>query len=109
MYDDTIKEKFVFLRSRGMPFGKISKELGVAKATLINWNSEFKETISTQQQEFINELREKYKVSVTQSMELFGERLNDIRREIKKKGVGDLKIKQLLELEVNYIKILDDL
>ncbi len=109
MYDDTVKEKFIYLRSRGMSYGKIAKDIKVAKATLVNWNNEFKETISTQNQEYVSELREKYHLSVIQRLEFFGERLNDIRGEIKKKGLGDLKIGQLLGLEAKYIKSLDDL
>jgi len=109
MYDDKVKEKFIFLRARGMSYGKIAKELGVSKAALVNWNNEFKEDISTQHREYKNELREKYHILVIQRMEFFGERLNDVRGEIKKKGLGDLKINQLLGLEVKYIKCLEDL
>ena len=109
MHDDTVKEKFVYLRSRGMSYGKIAKEIKASKATLVKWNNDFKNEISKQRAEFKNELREKYLISDIQRMEFFGERLKNVRSEIKSKGLSDLKINQLLGLEVKYIKCLEGL
>jgi orotate phosphoribosyltransferase-like protein len=40
------KEKFIELRSQGLSFEKISKEINVSKPTLIKWNQEYSQEIS---------------------------------------------------------------
>ena len=92
-----------------MSYGKISKELGVAKSTLLNWNTEFKEDILVQLRDYKNELRDEYQISEIRRMEFFCERLKSVQGEIEKKGLSDLKINQLLGLEVRYLKYLEDL
>lgn len=104
MFDDSTKEKFIELRSTGMSYGRIAKEIDVAKSTLIKWNKDFEEEISKRQDENLNELRDEYLISEIKRVKLFGERLKSVRAEIQKKGLGELKIQQLLALEGKYVK-----
>lgn len=106
MYDDSTKENFIFLRSKGMSYGNIAKEINVGKSTLLKWNKDFEDEISTRRDENLNDLREKYLVSEIHRVELFGERLKSIRAEIQTKGLTELKIGQLLALEMKYAKVL---
>lgn len=108
MFDSSTKEKFIVLRSTGMSYGKIVKEINVAKSTLIKWNKDFEEEISKRRDENLNELRDKYLISEIKRVELFGKRLKSIRSEIQKKGLGELKIHQLLALEGKYVKCLEE-
>ncbi len=34
------KSKFIHLRAKGNSYARITKELGVSKGTLVNWNAE---------------------------------------------------------------------
>ncbi len=104
MFDSSTKEKFIVLRSTGMSYGRIAKEIDVAKSTLIKWNNDFEEEISKRRDEYLNELRDKYLMSEIKRVKLFGERLKSVRAEIQKKGLGELKIQQLLVLEGKYVK-----
>ena len=108
MFDDSMKEKFIVLRARGTSYGNIAKEIKVAKSTLINWNKDFEAEISKRRDENLNDLRDKYLISDIKRIELFGERLKSVRTEIHKKGLGELKIGQLLALEGKYVKILGE-
>ena len=76
----------------------------MAKSTLIKWNKDFEEEISKRQDENLNELRDEYLISEIKRVKLFGERLKSVRAEIQKKGLGELKIQQLLALEGKYVK-----
>lgn len=108
MFDSNTKEKFIVLRSTGMSYGRIAKEIDVAKSTLIKWNNDFEEEISKRRDEYLNELRDKYLISEIKRVKLFGERLKSVRAEIQKKGLGELKIQQLLALEGKYVKCLEE-
>ena len=45
MKDNETKDRFIELRSQGLPFAKIAAELNVSKTALINWERDFKEEI----------------------------------------------------------------
>ena len=107
MYDDSTKENFIFLRSKGMSYGGIAKAIKVGKSTLIKWNKDFEDEISKRRDEHINDLRDKYLISKIHQVKLFGERLKSIRAEIQAKGLSELKITELLALEVKYAKFLE--
>ena len=108
MHGNTIKEKFIYFRSRGMSYGDIAQKIKVSKTTLVSWGKELNEEISTLSSEYKNELREKYKVSDIKRLEFLGERFKSIQDEIAKRGLDDLKINQLLGLEAKYFKHLED-
>ena len=42
-----IKNEFIILRAQGWSFDKISKKLGKAKQTLIDWSKELQDEIKT--------------------------------------------------------------
>ena len=108
MHDSKVKEKFIYFRSRGMSYGEIARKIKVSKTTLVNWGKELNEEISTLSSEYKNELREKYQVSDIQRLEFLGERFKSIQEEIAKRGLGDLKISQLLGLEAKYLKYFEE-
>ena len=39
--DNETKDKFIEMRAKGLSYDKISKQLKVAKSTLISWSKEF--------------------------------------------------------------------
>jgi transposase len=91
-----------------MSYANIAKKIKVAKSTLIKWNKDFEEEILKRRNEHLNDLRDEYLVSEIKRVELFGERLKSVRAEIEKKGLGELKIGQLLALEGKYVKFLEE-
>jgi hypothetical protein len=45
MVEDQKVQEFIALRSRGLSFGRIAEQLGVAKSTLINWSRQHQHLI----------------------------------------------------------------
>lgn len=42
MHDVEVQQKFIQLRSQGLTFDRIAKELNVCRGTLINWSRKFR-------------------------------------------------------------------
>jgi hypothetical protein len=96
------------LRSKGWSYWSIAKAIKVAKSTLIKWNKDFEDEISERRAEHLNDLRDIYHVSEIHRVELFGKRLKSIKAEIQTKGLTELKIGQLLAMEVKYANLLKE-
>ena len=61
MKDEETRRRFMELRAQGLSFTNISKELGVAKQTLINWNMDLREEIEDHKSERPEEVLQEYR------------------------------------------------
>ncbi len=62
-YTVDTKAKFIQLRARGYSLAKISKELGISKPTLINFDKELKERVSLTAKAEEEQLAYEYRIS----------------------------------------------
>lgn len=104
MYSEEIKMKFLELRIQNLSLDKISKEIKVSKQTLIKWNREFSSEITEWKETILEQKLEQYGLSVSGQLDLINERLNIIQKELDKKETLDLDPKELMQMEIQYMK-----
>lgn len=96
MKDMQTKEKFIDLRSQGYSFEKISKELDVSKPTLIKWNSEFSKEITNARFLAVEALLDRFHQMKTARLETFSKMLDNALKELEKRTMSTLTVKELL-------------
>ena len=106
-YPFEIKDRFVEMRASGMTLAKAADELGIARNTALNWETDLKERIEAQRAIHIEELQEKYLISKVKRIELFGERLLAINEELKKRDLSEVSTPKLFEMMIRCMKALD--
>lgn len=96
------KQQFIELRARGYSFAKISLEIKVSKATLIEWSKEesLVRDIHNQKTLLMDELQEKYAITKRHRVEVFGEVLNKLKEELSKRDLSTLSTDKLIGLTI---------
>ena len=97
-----IKNKFISLRSKGLSFDKIAKQLNIAKQTLINWNKDFEEVISNNKALEIEALHEMFFLSREQRIKDFGVLLSNIKKELLNRNLKEVPTDKLLDLFLKF-------
>jgi len=108
MKDQQTKEKFIELRAKGLSFDKISRELRTSKTDFINWSKELQEEIANLKAVELEALQEKYYLAKEKRIELFGEGLKAIKKELEKRDLKDIPTGKLIELLLKYHRILKE-
>ena len=96
------REKFIELRAQGYSFDKISKILGIAKQTLIDWSKEYENEIANLKAMNLELLQEKYFLTKKQRLETFGTLLSNLKKEIIKRDLTEITTDKLLDLFLKY-------
>lgn len=98
MKDQETRERFVMMRAKGRSYATISRELGVAKSTLVNWAKEYREQIGNLQTIESEALMEKHKVLQKHRIESLAKMLKTVEKELQTRdlsGVGDAALVKL--------------
>ena len=96
------KERFIEKRAEGLSYANIAVALKVSKPTLIAWGKELQRDIGNAKTLRMDELFEKYAVAKSKRIEVFGERLNAIMKELDKRDMTDVPTASLLTLALKY-------
>ena len=96
------KETFIELRAKGWSFDKISKELGKAKQTLIDWSKELQDEIANRKALELEALYETYYLQRENRLQGFGAMLSKIKEEVERRDLSDLPTDKLLDLFLKY-------
>ncbi|MFE0301561.1 hypothetical protein [Priestia megaterium] len=100
------KEKFIELRAREVPYEQISKRLQVSKPTLIKWGKELEVEVSNLRALELEVLHEKHYVSRKKRIEFFGEQMDKLNEELKKRSLSEIPTEKLIELQMKTMAIL---
>ncbi|MBI4284166.1 MAG: helix-turn-helix domain-containing protein [Chloroflexi bacterium] len=98
MKDQQTKERFMELRAQGWSFARIAKELKVSKQTLVAWSRELEKQIANLKAIEFEALQEKFWLLKEQRMELFGERLKVLKKELENRDLKEIPTERLFEL-----------
>lgn len=104
MKDLETKDRFVELRASGRSFASISKEIGVAKSTLISWSREMQNSIANLRQLHLDAVREKHRLGIERRMEIFGNQMNAVEDEIAKRDLSELPTSRLYDILIKLSK-----
>jgi transcriptional regulator with XRE-family HTH domain len=106
--EHTLKDQFIQLRAEGYSFEKISKKLKKAKGTLIEWERDFEEEISNCKALHLEQLYEKYFLLKQSRLELFGEMLLKLKKELDTRTFASVPTEKLLDLVAKYHGLLKE-
>ena len=91
--------KFILLRSDGLTFDKIAKELKVSKVTLIQWSKLFEDNIKELQFLAMVEIKKKYSNTVAKRYETLLQQLDKIDNAILEADLLETPLKDLIQLQ----------
>lgn len=92
------RSKFVEMRAAGLSYRTIADRLGLSRATLVSWNREFADEIATVRAREVEELHAKYLMMKEHRLQIFGEQLERMRDELRKRDLGEVSTAELLRL-----------
>ena len=96
------KRRFIELRAKGYSFGKIAKELGKAKQTLLDWSRELDQEIAQAKALELDSLYESYSLYKEARLKTLGEILSKLKKEVDNRDLTDLPTDRLLDLFLKY-------
>lgn len=99
-----IKERFIELRAKGYSFDRISKELGKAKQTLVDWSKDLQEVITQRRALELESLYEAYSLLKEEKIKRYGAILNKITEELQQRDFTKVPTGRLLELYLMYFE-----
>lgn len=108
MKDNDTRQQFIQMRAKGISFDKISKELKVAKATLIVWSKEYQTEIGNLKAIEMEALQEQFYLTKTSRMEILGRQVERIRNELESRDFSDVPTDKLFDLfskTLNQLKL----
>jgi transposase len=91
--------KFILLRSDGLSFDKIAKELKVSKVTLIQWSKLFEDDIKELQFLQMVEIKKQYSNTVAKRYETLLQQLDKIDNAILEADLLETPLKDLIQLQ----------
>lgn len=102
-----LRERFIELRSKGHSYERISKELGKCKQTLVDWSRKYEEEIANLKSMEIEALNEKYFLQKQRKIEVFGESLKAIQKELSSRDLREVPTDKLMDLFLKYFAYLE--
>jgi hypothetical protein len=103
-----IKERFIELRARGYSYDRISKELGKAKQTLVDWGKDLQEVVAQRRALELEALYESYSLLKEEKIKRYGAILGKITDELQQRDFTKIPTGRLLELYLMYFERLGD-
>ena len=100
-------DKFVDLRAQGKPYEEIAKELNVDEATLIVWSGDYSETIKNLRAVRYEAIQSQGFATKEKRVELIGNRIDAIKKELEKRDLSTLNTRELEELLLKYVALQD--
>jgi hypothetical protein len=100
-------EQFIELGASGITPAKAAQELGIAHNTASNWQTDFQEEIAATKAIKLEELIDKNRMTKEKRIELFGERLEAIQKELAKRDLSDVSTPKLFEMLIKCSKALE--
>ena len=91
--------KFILLRSDGISFDKIAKELKVSKVTLIQWSKLFEDNIKELQFLAMVEIKKQFSHSIKSRYEILLKQLDKIDNAILEADLKEESLKDLIQLQ----------
>ena len=106
--DLDIKEKFIDLRSKGISYDKVAKELQVNKSTLIEWGKHHSTTILNLKNIRLETLDKKYLISREESLKTTKQFYRKMRKILLSRDLNDIPTEKLIKLYLNISEKLED-
>ena len=106
MKDLESQKQFIEMKSKGLSFDSIAKELNLSKSTLLRWNKKFEKEILELEKIELSEIKEKLLVAKKHRIEFLSEMLGEIKTEMKEQPLL-LSYDKLVKLSLKIIQQFD--
>jgi len=106
--DLDIKEKFIELRSNGISYDKVAKELQVNKSTLIEWGKHHSDEIRSLKNIRLETLREKYLINKEENLKTTKLLYKKVRKTLLKRDLNKLSDEKLFMIYMKLCEKLED-
>jgi len=107
MKDSSVRERFIELRAKNLSFDKISRQLKTSKPVLIAWARELQIEIHNCRSLEAAVIRDKYRLSSLQRLELYGQMLSALEKEFKTRDLNSLPTDKLIELMMKLANVIE--
>jgi transposase-like protein len=97
------RQRFVKLRAQDKSLSTISKEIGVSRQTLANWQRDHEEEIANLRAMELDALVEEYWMTTQARIELIGEELRRVQAELDTRDLSDVPTAKLIEMKFKLI------
>jgi hypothetical protein len=98
-----LKQKFVQMRAKGLSIRNLAKELHISPQTVINWQSELEDQIAGLKAIELEALYEEYHLLKEHRVQLLGDQIEAIKKELKQRGLSDVSTDKLLDMLLKYM------
>ncbi|WP_100400614.1 hypothetical protein [Bacillus sp. FJAT-44742] len=98
MKDNNTRQRFIEMRAKGKSFNNISKELRVAKSTLIEWSKTYLTEIENLKAIELEALQEQFYLTKAARIKLLGQQIERIKEELVNRNYSDVPTDKLLEI-----------
>jgi transposase len=98
MHSTDVQKKFIQLRSQGLTFDRIAKELNVSRGTLINWSRKFRFEIQNLRAIELESLQEQLLATREIRARALTEELRRVEEELKKRDLASVSTGRLYGL-----------
>ncbi len=99
-----IKQDFINLRAKGHTVRFIANELKLSPQTVLNWEGEFNEEISSLKAVELESLYEQYHLTKKHRLKEVSEQLQAIQEELSSRKLTDISTDRLLDLNLRYLE-----
>ena len=99
-----IKQDFINLRAKGHTVRFIANELKLSPQTVLNWEGEFNEEISSLKAIELESLYEQYHLTKKHRLKEVSEQLQLIQEELSSRKLTDISTDRLLDLNLRYLE-----
>lgn len=98
MKDQETQQRFIHLRSQGRSFACMAQDLNVSRGTLFNWSRKFRFEIQNLRAMELEALQEQLIATREQRARLYGDQLQRVEAELKKRDLADLSTGALFQM-----------
>ena len=99
-----IKQDFINLRAKGHTVRFIANELKLSPQTVLNWEGEFNEEISSLKAIELESLYEQYHLTKKHRLKEISDQLQLIQKELSSRNLADISTDRLLDLNLRYLE-----
>lgn len=104
MYDVKVRGDFIELKAKGETLDEISKVLGVSKRSLNNWNKKYENEIVSAEDNELEVLAQKLKITKGQRLRSFAESIKRVDGELSGRSLKEIPTQSLIVLKIRMME-----
>ncbi len=92
------RDQFIELRTKGLSYEDIAKEIGVSKQTVCKWGKDFQIEVKNAKTLHLDALYQKYVIAKEKRIESFGKQLDNVLAELENRDLSEVPTDKLFKI-----------